>query len=219
MHATMSDMSSKPKGYYSSVREDMIGYIPAHAKRTLEFGCGTGGFSAMVKEKLGVEAWAVEIDKESAKAASERLDKVICDDAHKAVDLVPDDYFDCIIFFDILEHLIDPDSLLTQVKTKLAKDGVIAASIPNVRYYRALVQLVVHGNWDYKDHGILDRTHLRFFTHKSIVKMFDALDYRILQMEGIHPTSSRTFKILNVLLLNSISDVRYKHFAVVAKPG
>ena len=95
---------------------------------------------------------------------------------------------------------------------------MIVASIPNIRYYRSFVKLVVHGDWDYKDHGILDKTHLRFFTYKSIVKLFNELAFEISEIEGKHPTSSRTFKLLNMLLLGAIGDIRYKHFAVVAKP-
>ena len=141
--------------------------------------------------------------------------KVIVGDATESLDEIPENYFDCVILFDVLEHLNDPFSLLDALKTKLTDVGVIIASIPNIRYYRTFFELVVHGNWDYKDQGILDRTHLRFFTYKSMVKMFNSLNYKILQMEGIHPTSSRTYKILNAILLNSLADVRYKHFVIV----
>lgn len=212
------NLTDKPGGYYDSVREDMLKYIPRDVKKTLEFGCGSGGFSGLVKDKFGAEVWAVEIDEQSAKTAAQKLDKVINCDAHEAIDKLPDDYFDCIIFFDILEHLVDPYGLLCVLKTKLTKEGVIVASIPNIRYYRSFVKLVVHGDWDYKDHGILDKTHLRFFTYKSIVKLFNELAFEISEIEGIHPTSSRTFKLLNMLLLGAIGDIRYKHFAVVAKP-
>ena len=214
----MKELVNKPKGYYDNIREDMLKYIPHDAKKTLEFGCGSGGFSGLIKDKFGAEVWAVEIDEHSAKAASEKLDKVINCDAHEAIAKLPDDCFDCIIFFDVLEHLVDPYSLLTSAKKKLTKKGVVVASIPNIRYYRSFVDLVICGNWDYRNHGVLDKTHLRFFTYKSIVKMFNKLDFEILELEGIHPTSSRTFRLLNILLLNAIGDVRYKHFAVVAKP-
>ena len=214
----MSDLDKKSTGYFESQREDMLQYIPHNTKTSLEFGCGTGGFSALVKTTFEAEAWAVEINEEIAQEAAKKLDRVIIGDAMESLNEITDHYFDCIILFDILEHLYDPTSLLGALKTKLSHEGVIVASIPNIRYYSTLKQLVIHGNWDYTDQGILDRTHLRFFTRKSMVKMFNSLDYRILQMDGIHPTPSRTFKILNTLLLNSISDVRYKHFAIVVKP-
>ncbi|MFC1677252.1 class I SAM-dependent methyltransferase [Planctomycetota bacterium] len=212
-------MSNKPKGYYDNVRDDMLKYIPANVETVLEFGCGSGAFSALVKDEFVTESWAVEIDQDSAQTAAKKLDKVLCCDAFKAIDQLPDDFFNCIIFFDMLEHVVDPYSLLTAVKTKLTEKGVIVMSIPNVRYYRNLVNFTIHGNWDYKDHGILDKTHLRFFTRNSLVKIFKELDFEIIQIEGIHPTSSRTFKLLNLLFLNFFSDVRHKHFAIVAKPN
>lgn len=218
MNADVGNLSKKPIGYYESNREDMLKYIPQGIKTSLEFGCGFGGFSALLKEKFGTESWAVEIERGAAEQAEKKLDRVINADAQKSLDKIPENYFDCIIFFDILEHLVDPYSLLCAVKTKLTNTGVIITSIPNIRYYRALVGLVIHGSWDYKDHGVLDKTHLRFFTYKSIVKMFNQLDFEILELKGIHPTSSRTFKLLNMILLNSLSDVKYKHFVAVVRP-
>lgn len=208
----------KSRQYYEADRADMLKYIPQGAKRTLEFGCGFGGFSALLKNRLHTESWAVEINKEAAQEASQSLDRVIHADAMAAIDQIPGNYFDCIIFFDILEHLVDPYGLLSAVKSKMAPHGVVVASIPNIRYYSVFKDFVVHGNWEYRDQGVMDRTHLRFFTRKSILGTFKQLGFQILTMEGIHPTSSRTYRWLNRILCNAISDVRYKHFAVVAAP-
>ena len=181
MQVDLTNLNNKPRGYYQGLWDDMLEYIPVDVKTTLEFGCGSGAFSALVKDSLNAESWAVEIDEQAAKTAAKKLDKVINCDAHEAVDKLPDDYFDCIIFFDILEHLVDPYSLLTSVKKKLTKNGVIVTSIPNIRHYRTFVDFVLHGNWDYKEQGVLDNTHLRFFTYKSLVKMFNNLDFEILR--------------------------------------
>ncbi|HEX42366.1 MAG TPA: class I SAM-dependent methyltransferase [Phycisphaerales bacterium] len=208
--------NDKNADYYGGVRHDMLKYIPPAARTCLELGCGAGRFSELVKATFGAETWAVEISEQAAAQAATRLDKVLHGDATQAMDRLPDRYFDCVIAFDILEHLLGPAALLDAVKAKLRPGGVVVASIPNVRYYRVLADLVVHGDWEYKEHGILDNTHLRFFTRKSIVRMFDSLGYRIQQIEGIHPTSSRTFRMLNACLLTFLADARYKHFAVVA---
>ncbi len=218
MGCDILNQSNRPVGYYENTREEMLRYVSDGARKTLEFGCGTGGFSAMLKDRLGTESWGVEINSTAANKASKKLDKVIASDAMLALAEIPDDYFDCVIFFDVLEHLVDPYALLETIKGKLSEKGVIIASIPNIRYYRILSDLVLRGNWDYKDHGVLDKTHLRFFTKKSIIKVFDRLGYDILKIEGMHPTSSRTFSILNTIMLNRTSDVRYKHFAVVVRP-
>jgi 2-polyprenyl-3-methyl-5-hydroxy-6-metoxy-1,4-benzoquinol methylase len=216
--AKHSHLFNRTPEYFAGDRRQMLKYIPPNIRRTLEFGCGFGGFSALLKEKFSVEAWTIEINTAAAQEATKKLDRVINADAADGLKGLPDEYFGCIIFLDILEHLADPYPLLLGVKSKLAKDGCIVASIPNIRYYRALVRLVIRGEWDYKEHGVLDRTHLRFFTYRSIIKMFEGLEYEILKLEGINPTHSRTYKILNALLLNRFSDVRYKQFAVVTRP-
>ncbi|MBW2740666.1 MAG: class I SAM-dependent methyltransferase [Deltaproteobacteria bacterium] len=216
MDCELLNLSSHTTDYFESNRAAMLQYIPDGVRKTLEFGCGTGLFSALLKEKLST--WGVEIDHDAAKKAAQKLDKVIEEDAMTSLAKIPDCYFDCALFFDVLEHLVDPYTLLVSVKQKLTEGAVVIASIPNIRYYRALSKLVVHGDWKYRDHGVLDKTHLRFFTKKSIARMFDQLGFDIVTLEGMHPTSSRTFRILNAFLLNCLSDVRYKHFAVVAKP-
>jgi len=215
--ADLLNLNKHAAEYYDGAREDMLQYIPRAARATLDLGCGAGNFSQLVKRSVGAETWGVEISKEAAEQARRKLDTVIIADVWDALPKIPATYFDCVILFDFLEHLADPYSLMCAVKTKLTETGVMVASIPNVRYYRNLKNLVVHGNWDYTDQGILDKTHLRFFTQKSITKMFDQLGFEILTLEGIHPTSSRTFKILNFMMLNALSDVRCKHFAVVAR--
>jgi 2-polyprenyl-3-methyl-5-hydroxy-6-metoxy-1,4-benzoquinol methylase len=213
----LTNMLHKPKAYFQATRDEMLKYIPKNVQTTLEFGCGCGGFFKVLREKLDVETWGVEIDKESAQKAQTEMQKIINLDAIEALKEIPENYFDCVILFDVLEHLVNPYYLLDALKINLTKDGVIVASIPNVRYYRNLINFAIKGNWDYKDHGILDKTHLRFFTRNSIIKMFNQLNFEILKLEGIHPTSSTTFKLLNLIFPNMLSDARYRQFAVVVK--
>jgi len=213
------DSSDKPAEYYENTRSEMLKYIPRSVKTVLEFGCGSGYFSELIKNKYHAECWGFEIHSYSAKIASEKLCRVINADAHQALSEIPDNYFDCIIFNDVLEHLQDPYSLLLNVKAKLSECGVVVASIPNVRFWSNLKALVIYGTWDYKDTGILDKTHLRFFTHKSLIRIFKQLDYSILAIEGLGPTHSATFKFLNALVLNKFKDAGYRKFACVVKPN
>jgi len=212
------NLSTKPDGYYENRREGMLKYIPGSARTTLEFGCAQGGFSALIREKLGAETWAVELDAQAAAEASQRLDRVIHRDAAQALDEIPDRYFDCIIFLDILEHMVDPYSLLRHVSRKLTGDGVIVASIPNARYYRNYIEFAIKGNWDYTEAGTLDKTHLRFFTYNSICKMFEQLGFDILTLEGINPTRNRKLRFVNLLFCNALADLKYLQFVVVARP-
>jgi len=216
--AGLAESAHKPETYYENARKDMLKYIPQGTKRTLEFGCGGGKFSELVKIQFDAECWGVEVHPYYAALASERLHKVINANAHQSLNHLPENYFDCIIFNDVLEHLQDPYSLLHSVKSKLNEHGVVVASIPNVRFWSNLKALAVDGTWDYRDTGILDITHLRFFTYNSLRKLFRQLNYDIVTCEGIGPTYSRTFRILNMLFLNKLKDARYRHFACVFKP-
>ncbi len=218
MSTAGTHLSSKSERYYQSTRADMLQFIPTGARRTLELGCGEGNFSALLKDRLNAETWAVEINEECARNAATKLYKVINDDAYNCLGELPEEYFDCIICFDFLEHLVDPYSLLTLLKTKSVKDGVFITSIPNIRYYRVFMDFVLHGNWDYKEQGVLDKTHLRFFTYKSIIKMFEELEFEILLTKGIHSTRSRTCKLIQLLTFNFFSDIKYKHFVSVVRP-
>lgn len=214
----MGNLSSKPRGYYERERAELLKCMPQGIRTTLEFDCGFGCFSALRKARLHTESWAVEIHQEAAQEAAEKLDKVIQGDTPGSIAQIPDNHFDCVIFFDVLRHLVDPYSLLLAVKARLTENGVLIASIPNVRYLPAFVDLMVHGNWQYRDEGVPDKTPLRFFTRKSIINTFQQLGFRILTLEGIHPTRSRTCRRLNLVLLNARSDARYMQFVVVAEP-
>lgn len=216
---TYNNLFDKNVEYYSNTREDIIQFIPLGIKKTLEFGCGQGDFSLLVKNKFKTESWAVELHSESGDIASQKLDKVICGDAIESIDKLPDNYFDVIIFLDILEHLNDPYTLLNRCKCKLSENGVVIASIPNIRYYSAFKSYLFNAKWEYKQHGIMDIGHLRFFTHSSIIDLFESLDYTIKTIKGMHPTKSNSYKLLNLLMLNRLWDVRYKHFIIVAEKG
>ena len=221
MSQSASDISARPERYYRQRRPEMLKYVPAGVKRTLDLGCATGNFSELIKAEFGAECWGVEIDRQAAQIAAEKLDKVITTDIGQCLEELPDDSFDCIICNDILEHLVDPFGLLIALREKLTPEGVVVTSLPNIRYCRVLLDLVLRGNWDYKEHGIMDKTHLRFFTHNSIMKMFPALGYDVLIIEGLEPEPSglsRLVKLVNLLLLNRFKDTIYHHFACVARP-
>lgn len=221
MTESVKDTSERPTRYYEQTRPEMLKYVPAGVKRTLELGCALGGFSATVKQQFSAECWGMELDPEAAQVAAGRLDRVIVGDIVEHLGDLPDHHFDCVICNDILEHLVDPYTLLMDLRTKLTPQGVVVASLPNIRYCRILFDLVVRGNWDYKEHGILDKTHLRFFTYKSLKKVFPKLGYELLMIEGLEPEPTwpaRLVKILNLLLFNVFVDTRFHHFACVARP-
>jgi 2-polyprenyl-3-methyl-5-hydroxy-6-metoxy-1,4-benzoquinol methylase len=207
----------KPVGYYSGKRPEMLDFVPPTAKKVLDVGCGEGGFGAALKKK-DMEIWGVEISGESALIAQEHLDRVMVGDVIDLLDALPDRYFDCIVFNDVLEHLVDPYTILLRIKGKLSEAGVVVCSIPNVRYLNNLKKLLLEKQWQYEEWGILDKTHLRFFTEKSIHEMFDRLGYQIVKMEGISALKpSWKFTLLNFFLFGHLSDTLFLQFACVVK--
>lgn len=212
------NVAQKDLGYFSQKRPEMLQYIPRGAKKILDVGCADGSFSVAVKKQNDAEVWGIELEPKVANEAEPKLHKMLVGDVNDLIDSLPDNYFDCIVFNDILEHLVDPNSLLDQIKKKLTQEGAVVASIPNVRYISTLVDLVIKKRWDYADSGILDRTHLRFFTQSSIRSMFESLGYDVIKLEGINPTKGWKFLLLNLLTLGFLSDAKYLEFACVAKP-
>jgi len=210
--------TSKPSDYYST-REEMLPFIPDGARKILDLGCGEGGFGGLLKEERGVEVWGVEKDEVVAETASRVLDKVIVADVERnSIDL-PQNYFDCIVFNDVLEHFVDPWAILKIIGCHLVDKGFIVASIPNVRYWDNLWNLLVRKSWRYTDQGILDITHLRFFTKKSIADLFQSCGYEIVEITGIGKKRSKRFLIgfLNALTLRALDDTKYLQFACVVK--
>jgi 2-polyprenyl-3-methyl-5-hydroxy-6-metoxy-1,4-benzoquinol methylase len=210
--------------YAESVRSEMLPFIPESARTILDVGCSVGNFGALLKKERGAEVWGIEPDPEAAKQAEQRMDRVICGYYDADLDL-GGKRFDCIVFNDVLEHMVDPYSALRRARSFLNDDGVVVASIPNVRYFGNIWLLMVDKSWEYQDTGILDRTHLRFFTEKSIRSTFENTGFEVLSVAGINavdyadPPLRQKFRILNLLTLKSIADMRWMQFAVVAKPS
>lgn len=207
--------------YYNRPRVEMLPLVPSAARRVLDIGCANGEFSASIKERQGSEIWGVELNPEAAAVAASRLDKVIQGDIYDAMGQLPANYFDCVVCNDILEHLPDPGRILEGIRKNLSPDGVVVASIPNVRYLPVLYELLVTKDWKYRDCGVLDNTHLRFFTCKSIFRLFESSGYRIVRIEGLQVPApawySLAFLAVNILTFGYYNDSRYIQFGCLAE--
>ena len=212
------DPMVKTLEYFSGTRPEMMNYVPVSAGTILEIGCGEGKFGLRLKEERGAKVWGVEYDPASAMKAEKVLDRVIAGDVTMALNELPDAYFDAVVCNDVLEHLTDPYTVLDRLKKKLSLNGVVVSSIPNVRFFRNLYDLVFRKNWDYTEDGILDKTHFRFFTKNSIRKMYEGAGYKILHLEGINASKSIRPIFWNLLFLGAFSDIKYRQFATVATP-
>jgi len=119
----------------------------------------------------------IECDPAQAARARERLDQVLVGDAETLTLPFPPGVFDCIICADVLEHLRDPWAFLARIRPLLAAQGLLLASIPNVQFVQVLWELV-QGRWAYQPAGILDRTHLRFFTRREFRRALRAAGFQ-----------------------------------------
>ena len=157
--------------YYIGFRSDILQFLPPGTQRVLSVGCGAGRTEKYLKQGMSLqEVVGIEINAEMAVGLEKVLDRVFVGDV-EAIDLpYPPGHFDCILYPDVLEHLVDPWAVLNRHRELLADDGVVIISVPNVRYYYTLIWLLI-GDWPYSHRGILDRSHLRFFTLRSLKRM------------------------------------------------
>jgi SAM-dependent methyltransferase len=164
--------ASKGTTYFELDRPELRQLIPQAARRVLDVGCGAGALGAALKRERGIEVVGLEGFEDAAATARERLDDALCVDL-ELLDELPYEpgSFDAMVFGDVLEHLHDPHRLLRVLRPWLADDGVIVCSIPNVAHWSVLFPLLAQDRWEYQDAGLLDRTHVHFFTLEEIVRM------------------------------------------------
>jgi 2-polyprenyl-3-methyl-5-hydroxy-6-metoxy-1,4-benzoquinol methylase len=210
---------TKPEIYYSNSRSEIVPFVPKEARTVLDIGCGKGHFLKQVRDTTGAETWGVETEKGMALEASSNADKIITGNVESIIDSIPDKYFDCIVFNDILEHIIYPENILINIKPKLSDIGIIVASIPNVRYISNLIELVIHKDWEYKEDGILDSTHMRFFTQKSMVRLFEKAQLKVIRQVGINELVSWKQSIFQAVTLGFFRDSKYLQIVCIAIPN
>ena len=167
--------------------------------RIFEGGVSSGYLArALVAEGRIVDG--AEIDPEMAEKAAAVCDRVWVGDLDQLdVDELAPQY-DALLFGDTLEHLVHPDDLLRRLRPKLSSDGVLVVSIPNIGNWTTRFALLL-GKFDYADRGILDRTHLRFYTLRTAKELLEGTGYRVISTTAAVPapgvTSPRLSKLVH----------------------
>ena len=166
--------NASPVSVYSRV----ISLIPA-GSRVLDVGCDTGNLGQAIKAR-GSSVDGIEMDPDAAAHAARKLGRVACGSVEdeKVIGSF-DGPYDYIVFADVLEHLAYPERTLNGIKPLLKKGGRVIASLPNVANFRVRLGLLM-GRFEYTETGILDRTHLRFFTRQTGQRLFIESGYKIL---------------------------------------
>jgi 2-polyprenyl-3-methyl-5-hydroxy-6-metoxy-1,4-benzoquinol methylase len=206
--------------YFGKNRPEMVSYVPPDAQLILDVGCPSGGFGQLLMARNPkARVIGIEMVEPAARKASGALTEVYVGtmQEHYAAIIAKYGRFDVVTMNDVLEHIADTEEALEIVRALLKPDGCFVISVPNVRYYPVLKQLMVDGDWRYQDSGVLDRTHLRFFTRKSIVRALEQSGLQVRRMEGINPMRLRLqHKLLSVLSAGRIKECWNQQIAVVA---
>jgi SAM-dependent methyltransferase len=173
----MADIAEKPSelpAYYNQTRPELVRMLQPKGKCILEVGCAAGAMGSALLAAGAREVVGIDIHEPALALARGRLTAAHRVDLNAGAPLpYPPGHFDIITFADVLEHLTDPAAVLRHLRGWLANDGVILVSIPNVRHESVCLPLLVDGRWDYADWGILDRTHLRFFTLPGLARLLE----------------------------------------------
>ncbi|HEX8166590.1 MAG TPA: methyltransferase domain-containing protein [Beijerinckiaceae bacterium] len=160
--------------YYDTARREVLPWLPQKVGRMLDVGCGAGATTALVREARAVE-WAggIEYVEEVAAQAEARFDRVWRGDAALApleAEIAPESLH-LVLCLDVLEHMSDPWTMVRRLSALVAPGGRLILSVPNVRHWKFLWRLFAAGDFAYRDAGLLDRTHLRFFVRRTAVEL------------------------------------------------
>ena len=191
--------AAKPEGYFLGARADFVSELAVNLQaRILEIGCGEGGTGCLALQQVkcgtycGVELFASAADK-----AKDRISEVVVGNVEE-IDLPwPGEHFDVLILSEILEHLVDPWTVLRKLHPLLKPGARVFASSPNVANHR-IIRMLMRGEWNLTDMGLMDRTHLRWFTPQSYRDLFESCGYAV-DFVGQVGTLSAKAKILSTL--------------------
>lgn len=187
----MTDCVNKSKDYYTSGRPELMAFIERVVTRigpsVLNVGCAAGMDADRLRQMGAQNLHGIEPVTAPAELAAQRYDRVW----NSAFEMFEPsgDWYDTILLADVLEHMADPSGALRRIHEMLAPDGRLIVSVPNVRHVSVLFGLIARGDWRYEAAGIMDSTHLRFFTSRSIERLLDQCGYHVRERQwyGMQP--------------------------------
>ena len=210
--------------YFSHARREILPHLPSKIEKCLDIGCGNGTTSAFVRHLHPEVTWAggVELFPDAAENARSVLDQVWCGDleATSFETAIAPASLDVILCLDVLEHLVDPWTVVKRLSPLLKTDGRLIISIPNIRNWKFIRKLLMNGDFHYRDAGLLDRTHLRFFVRDTAIELAEAGGLKVSYAGNAHPWKPLDMRnILYHLSMCGLEDLMIKQFMIVAKPA
>lgn len=208
-------MNKMASDYFRHERKSLSAHIPVGSHRVLDVGCGAGHFGAYLKKSSKAEkVYGVELFKDAADEAAHNLDGVICADLD-SLDLSTlqrewgDSAFDYIVCADVLEHVKNPWKTLAALTKLLDTDGKVVVSLPNVRHWSVLLPLLFRGQWEYQEAGIMDRTHLRFFTKSTACDLVRSVGFHTVSITPLIGGRWRTLSKASAHLLDEFLAIQF----------
>jgi SAM-dependent methyltransferase len=214
-----ADYHDKAGPYFDNRRLDIAPLLPAQAGVVLEVGCGAGATLQWLRQSgRATRTVGVELFPDAAERARERVDELLQGNAEILLPahLAPAS-FDLVLCLDVLEHMVDPWAFVTRVQALMKPGAVLIASIPNVRHLRVVLPLLLAGRWRYEDSGVLDRTHLRFFTHSSAMALVEPPGLRVTACLRRLPPVGSMSGVVNLLTLGLARDLFTRGFLIAAR--
>ncbi len=207
--------------YFDTPRLEIMPHLPARVGRLIDLGCGTGATTAAVRAARSV-AWAggVEYLPDVAEQARARFDRLWVGDAAQAgleAEIAPAS-LDLALCLDVLEHMVDPWAMVKRLSSLLAPGGRLIVSVPNIRNYRFIWKLAAKGDFHYRDFGLLDRTHLRFFVQETAEQLATCGGLRLVTSRSVQdfpPTNLRG--VLNAAAGGRLIGLLAKQWLIVAE--
>ncbi|MEK4360319.1 methyltransferase domain-containing protein [Paenibacillus sp. FSL M7-1455] len=178
--------------------------------KVLEFGCATGYMSKILVEEKNCTVIGIEIDEWAAEQARRYCSEVIVGDIENLdlLNLFPSEDFDYIVFADVLEHLKRPELVLEKCKYLIKSDGQVLASIPNIAHMSIVLNLI-NGVFEYQKIGLLDNTHLKFFTKETALELFEKSGFlpKVVSRVTILPQNTEFSSVLHKYPENLINFI------------
>lgn len=171
--------------YPDAPRKELHRLFSGAPRKVLDIGCGSGAVSLGIKQSFdSVEVWGCELDERAAMLAKTRLDRVITEPLRQWSDADVDalKYFDTVLLLDVLEHMYNPWVEMQFLAKHLSADAQIIVSLPNVGH-KSVMNALVQGDWAYASAGILDITHIRFFTEKNMLALFEQTGFEVMDKQ------------------------------------
>jgi len=195
--------------YFGNVRTQIEPLLAPRAERVLEIGCSSGETLRWLKGtgRAG-RAWGIELFESAAVAARAHAEEVLVGNAETLIgSAFGTEQFDLILCLDVLEHMVDPWRFVDTLQHRLAPGGRLVISVPNIRCIKVLLPLVLLGRFRYQEHGILDRTHLRFFTRESALALAAPSMLKVERWLRYMPPNLSKLGMANLLTLGLARDL------------